>query len=175
MSVVATKVTEKEIIIASDSIRVFGWTQDKIPGDSKAAKLYKTKNGVVVGGVGLAEHTGMLKLFLDTHLPKSMTEDALLEFFSEFQDWVRKKTGNSGYDFNTNDFHLVWDGRAFHVSNYYIREITDFHTIGAGMDFALAALYLGRSVEQAVEAACELSVYCEEPINVIRIPKEHHD
>ena len=35
------------------------------------------------------------------------------------------------------------------------------------MDFALAALYLDNSAEEAVKVACELSIYCEEPIQMI--------
>ena len=39
--------------------------------------------------------------------------------------------------------------------------------IGAGMSYALAALYLGHSAERAVETAIELSTMCEAPIIVI--------
>jgi hypothetical protein len=35
------------------------------------------------------------------------------------------------------------------------------------MSYALAALYLGHSAEEAVETAIELSTMCEEPILVI--------
>lgn len=36
------------------------------------------------------------------------------------------------------------------------------------MDFALAALHLGHTAEEAVEVATELSIYCEKPVQVIR-------
>ena len=42
--------------------------------------------------------------------------------------------------------------------------IITYEAIGAGLDYALAALYLGHTVEDSVKTACELSVYCEQPI-----------
>lgn len=165
MSVVATKVTDQEIIIAADSITTRGSTQAK-----NAAKLFETDSGVIIGGCGLSEQTILLRLFLETHVPKVPSEDALLELFSEFHDWLRKKTGNNGYQLD-NHFHFVFSGKAFSIHEYCIREIKDYHAIGAGMDYALAALYLGQSPERAVEAATELSIYCEKPVVVFRMPR----
>lgn len=45
-----------------------------------------------------------------------------------------------------------------------VDEILKYHAIGAGMDYALAALYLGATAVQSIETACELSIYCEYPI-----------
>jgi len=36
------------------------------------------------------------------------------------------------------------------------------------MDFALAALHLGHTAEEAVATSIELSIYCEAPIQVIK-------
>ncbi len=166
MSIVATKVTEKEIVIGADSITTRGWTQWK----DKDAKIFQAENGIIVGGCGLAEQTVLFKIFCDTHNPKAATPDDLLSFFAEFEDWVHKRTGNNNYQVD-NSFHLVYGGRAFTIHRYFIKEITDFDAIGAGMDFALAALYLGQTVEQAIETATELSVYCEKPINVFRVAR----
>ena len=58
---------------------------------------------------------------------------------------------------------------AVRVEGFYVKEITDYMAIGAGMDFALAALYLGSSVKDAIKTACHLSILCEEPINLIEI------
>jgi hypothetical protein len=37
------------------------------------------------------------------------------------------------------------------------------------MDCGLAALYLGASVKGAIETACQLSILCERPVNVIEV------
>jgi len=45
-----------------------------------------------------------------------------------------------------------------------VQRVEKFEAIGAGSDFALAALFLGKDSREAVEVACQLSIYCEEPI-----------
>ncbi len=167
MSVVATRVLKDEIVIGADSISVSGYTQWK----DKDAKIFQTENGITIGGCGLAEQTVLFKIFCDTHNPKAATTDDLLTFFAEFEDWIHKRTGNNSYAVD-NSFHLIYQGKAFTVERYFIKEITDYDAIGAGRDFALAALFLGKSVEDALEAATELSVYCEKPLNLFRIPKQ---
>src|SRR5437762_2510633 len=123
MSVVATKVTEKEIIIATDSFRSRGRSgQDK----DKQAKLYQSDQELIVGTVGHSEEFGLMKIFLEDHRPKAATEDAFIDFMAEFHDWLRKKTGNNSYALY-NDYHFIYRGCAFMVSEgYYVRAITDY-------------------------------------------------
>jgi ATP-dependent protease HslVU (ClpYQ) peptidase subunit len=40
----------------------------------------------------------------------------------------------------------------------------DAFAVGSGSDFALAAMYLGATAEEAVELACELDIYCSLPV-----------
>jgi len=163
MSVVAVKVTDKKITIGADSIIVNGWTQEK----DKAAKLFQV-NDMVVGDVGDAQEGGLFQLFCKTRKPREASTDAMLEFLSEFQDWMRSKIDVSELN---NQYILIFQKKAFLMEKFYIKEIKDYMAIGAGMDFALSALYLGNSVEESIKAACHLSVYCEEPINIIEIKK----
>ena len=87
---------------------------------------------------------------------------------SEFQDWLNNKIGETKIE---NGYILVVGGKVFNIEGFYVKEVTDYSAIGAGMDFALASLYLGNSVKESIKAACHLSVYCEEPINIIKISK----
>jgi|SRR5690606_25937604 len=163
MSVVAVKVEKDKIIIGADSISVSGWTQKK----DSLAKLNQV-NGMVIGDVGDAQEGGLFLVFCKTRKPREASVEALLEFMSEFQDWMDNKIGVSSL---SNHYIIVLDGKAFMMEGFFIKEVKDFTAIGAGMDFALAALYLGNSVEYAIKAACHLSVYCEEPINLISVSK----
>lgn len=164
MSVVAVKVFPDKITIASDSITVRGWTQSK--DNNKFSKLVEI-NGLYLGCVGLAEESGLLQVFCGTHKPEGATEAGVINFFSEFASWKNGKIGKSSVE---NTYLLVVDGHAFQVERFFVQEITDFMAIGAGMDFALAALHLGCDVRKAVEIACELSVFCEAPIKSFEIP-----
>ena len=163
MSVVAVKVTKNKITIGADSILVSGWTQEK----DKLAKLNKA-NGMIIGDVGDAEEGALFLLFCKTRKPREASVDAIVEFMSEFQDWMNNKTGESKL---SNQYILIIEKKAFMIEGFFIKEVTDYTAIGAGADFALSALYLGNSVKDSIKAACHLSVYCEEPINIIEVEK----
>jgi len=163
MSVVAVKVTKNKITIGADSILVSGWTQEK----DKLAKLNKA-NGIIIGDVGDAEEGALFLLFCKTRKPREASVDAIVEFMSEFQDWMNNKTGESKL---SNQYILIIEKKAFMIEGFFIKEVTDYTAIGAGADFALSALYLGNSVKDSIKAACHLSVYCEEPINIIEVEK----
>tara|TARA_R110002020_G_scaffold138469_7_gene308594 strand:- start:51831 stop:52325 length:495 start_codon:yes stop_codon:yes gene_type:complete len=164
MSVVAVKVTKEKIVIGADSILVsHGTTQEK----DKFAKLNKV-NDIIVGDVGDAQEGGLFLMFCRTRKPREASIEAIIEFMSEFQDWMKSKTDESKL---TNEYILIIDKKAFLVEGFFVKEIIDYTAIGAGMDFALSALYLGNSVEESIKAACHLSVYCEEPINIIEVEK----
>ena len=163
MSVVAVKVTNKKITIGADSILVSGWTQEK----DKLAKLNEV-NGMVIGDCGDAQEGGLFLIYSKTRKPREASVDALVEFMSEFQDWYRNKTEEPKL---SNQYIIVFEGKAFVMEGFWCKEVTDYTAIGAGMDFALAALYLGNSVKEAIKASCHLSVYCEEPINIIEVEK----
>jgi len=163
MSVVAVKVTKEKIVIGADSILVSGWTQEK----DKLAKLNKV-NDMIIGDVGDAQEGALFLMYCKTRKPREASVEALVEFMSEFQDWMSKKIDVTKLG---NQYVIVLDGKAFMMEGFFIKEVTDYTAIGAGMDYALSALYLGNSVKESIKAACHLSIYCEEPINLTEVKK----
>lgn len=163
MSVVACRVNESGYEIAADSITVRGYTQSR-GKNSSHSKLFEI-NEIVIGAVGLAEETSLLRLFATTHKPAAANELALLEFFSEFSGWKGKRINNSQIE---NSYLIGFNNKVFAIHQWFIKEVITYEAIGAGMDFALAALYLGHSAEKSIETAIELSILCEAPIQVIK-------
>lgn len=163
MSVVAVRVTDKGYTIAADSICVFGYTQTK--GNNIDVVKLKEVNGLVIGGVGSSEEVNLFQLFCETRKPDTNSELALLSFFGEFSEWKYKKTGTY---YSNSAFIIGMGDKVYDVSGYDINRVTSYWASGAGMDFALAALHLGHTAEEAVATAIELSVYCENPIHVIK-------
>ena len=163
MSVLAVKVEKDKITIGADSILVSGWTQEK----DKLAKLNEV-NGMVVGDVGDAQEGALFLMYCKTRKPREASVEALVEFMSEFQDWMTKKVEVNKLE---NQYVIILGGKAFMMEGFFIKEVTDYTAIGAGMDYSLAALYLGNSVKESIKAACHLSIYCEEPINIMEIKK----
>jgi len=159
MSVVACRIDDKGYSIAADSIMVRGWTQDK-GKKSTMSKLFEV-DSLIVGGVGTVEEISLLQIFASTHQIAHETEAAVLEFISEFSDWKKKKMDKAGIE----NAYLIGMGKSiFSVNGWNVMRIITHDAIGAGMDFALAALHLGHTPKEAVQVATELSVLCEGPI-----------
>lgn len=79
----------------------------------------------------------------------------------KFRDFIKDKTGS--YDLES-DFIIINKGKAFRYFYEYVSEITDYETIGSGRDFAATALYFGKTTHEAVKVACDLTIYCGEPV-----------
>ncbi|MBR6649296.1 MAG: hypothetical protein IKL29_07960 [Bacteroidaceae bacterium] len=163
MSVVAAKVTKDKIQMAADSILVKGWSKR----NANFAKIAEI-NGMILGGVGIAQETSLMWHYMQTHKPASASEKDVLAFIVEFSQWKAGTTGNSQVD---NCYLLAYQGHLFEIEHMFVFEIKDYVAIGAGDDFANAALYLGHTPREAVKVACELSCYVSEPIIEFEMPK----
>lgn len=167
MSVVACRILPDGYEIASDSITIRWATQSK-GENTKFSKLFEV-NGLVIGCVGSAEESSLLQMYCKTRQPAAANEQDLLEFMSEFANWKKTKVSKSDID---NHYLIGFEGKVFSIGGWFIQEVLKYEAIGAGMDYALAALYLGNSAHDAIKVACELSIFCEEPIQVISKVKE---
>jgi ATP-dependent protease HslVU (ClpYQ) peptidase subunit len=162
MSIVAVRKEKNKITIGADSIRISGWgTQEK----DKLAKLFRISKEMVLGAAGSCATSSLFREFIENHLPKTNDEYGWTLLMREFASYLSEV--KSAPKFEDAIFIVVHKGKAFFLGGYFVREINDYYAIGAGMDYALAALYLGASVEKAIKTACELSIFCEGPVNVI--------
>lgn len=164
MSIVACKVYKDKIEIGADSIKVRYPTQQK----NKNIKLCKI-NDMIIGSSGTVEEIALFRNYCMSHKILKANERFVFEFMCEFAEWKKKKIDK--YDIE-NSYIIVFLGKAFHIHGFLIEEIKTYEAIGAGLDYALSVMYLGHDVEKAVETACELSVYCEKPINIMTMKKE---
>lgn len=165
MSVIAGKVYNDKIVIAADSIIVKGWSKR----NSGFGKLINI-NDMIIGGTGTAEEMSLFFRFAQTHKPETATEKDILTFITEFASW--KHTNYNDNSFLKNTYLIAYDGHLFEIENMFINEIKDFMAIGAGEDYANAALYLGHSPEEAVKVACELCCFVSEPVVKYKMKRE---
>jgi len=167
MSVVAAKKNEYgEWEIAADSIALCADTIINQKGNRSYAKI-KRVGSMIIGGTGNYSDIGLLFIFAKTHVPKDDTEDSVLDWFVEFLDWRSKKV--EGYSMDETNFMMLIGGNCFMLEGTLCLKVAKYMAIGAGMDFALTALYLGKSPEEACKAACALSNLCEEPVRMFRL------
>ena len=150
MSVVVAKVAEKYITIAADSgcYQGGGIIPSKNMNISKMEKI----NGMILGGVGIAEENQLFFDYMKTHA-----------FIKEFQHY-KEELGLSKH--LENEYLLAAKGKCYNIQGMFVAEIHDSWAIGAGGNYANGALYMGATAEKAVEAAIALCAFVDGKINV---------
>ena len=162
MSVVAVKKYRDHIQIAADSIDIWGTTQEKDP----KAKLFTLSGDCILGCAGSSATALLVRHILLMHPPIENTSFGLLQTVKTMYEKCRQ------YNLNLEDssFLLVWRNRVWRIVGLDIKEVEHFDAIGKGRDFALAALHLRHTPEEACNVACELSTQCEGPVVTQRLP-----
>ena len=169
MSVVAVKVYKEKIVMAADSIIVHGWGDKSPVGRDKMCEV----NGMLIGASGDASECTHIMLFAENHTPLEMNEREITKFMNEYRSWRIKELGLPPETGLGSQYLIAYKGKVFYCAgNNYIGEVKDFFAIGAGDQYASAAMYLGHSPYDAVKVACALSCYVDEPIIEKTISKE---
>ncbi|NUU21603.1 MAG: hypothetical protein HOV68_08830 [Streptomycetaceae bacterium] len=163
MTVIAGKIVEERIVIAADS--QVTWGQAKTEG----TKLYKIGETLVFGGSGHLRDVNLMRLFLDTHMPASSDERDVLEFYAEYVEWSKRKM--SGFEAHSS-FLFAFDGKLFEIDSDFDVTYADFAAIGSGWEYARAALHLGHTPNEAVQVACDLTIFCAPPVTEFSIPRQ---
>lgn len=119
-------------------------------------KIFKTAIGMI-GISGSAVTGSMVKEWLTSTDPSA----------ANFPDL--KLAGNT--DLESYVLHITNDGDIhFYCDRPYPVVIEDrTYAIGSGRDFAMAAMYLGKTAVEAVEIACHLDVYCGNGIDTLTL------
>lgn len=163
MSVIAARVTDKFIEVASDSII----SKEELKR-TNFTKLIQV-NDMIFGGCGSAEE---LSIFLDfvKEVPTIQfpTTAKIRDLMLEFAKVKELYTGDAKVD---NAYIIAIDGSLFEVDGMFVTQITDYTAIGQGESYALAALHLNHSVQEAVKVAADLCCFVAEPINYKYIRK----
>lgn len=157
MSVIAARVYNNHIEIAADSIVVKGRFSKR---NNTFTKLVE-ENDMIMGATGTCEEASFMWNFMSTHKPKTPTEEDVLSFMIEFAEYKNKISGSSKIE---NAYLLVFEGKLFEINNMLVQEIKDYTAVGAGEDFANAAMYLDHNPVAAVKVACDLCCFVSEPI-----------
>lgn len=155
MSVIAVNVESDKITIAADSII--------IKGDLKRTNFQKLHDfgHMIVGGCGSAEELSLFFEFAKRSKEKLTSVYAVQEFMNNFANCKRAYTDDNKIN---NAYIIIYDKHVYEVDGMFVQEVEDYTAIGDGEAYALAALYLGHDVVDAVQAACKFSSFVSEPI-----------
>ena len=155
MSVIAVKVESDKITIAADSII--------IKDDLKRTNFQKLRDSghMIVGGCGSAEELSLFFEFAKRSKDKLTSVYDVQEFMNKFASYKKAYADDNKIN---NAYIIIYDKYVYEVDGMFVQEVTDYTAIGEGEPYALTALYLGRSVETAIKAACDLCCFVAEPI-----------
>lgn len=161
MSVVVAKVAEKYITIAADS----GCYQGKgiIPSKNMNISKMEKINGMILGGVGIAEENQLFFDYMKTHVLDVVDPEHIRAFIKEFQHYKEELGLSKNLE---NEYLLAAKGRCYNFQGMFVAEVHDSWAIGAGGNYANGALYMGATAEKAVEAAIALCAFVDGKINV---------
>lgn len=117
-------------------------------------KIMRTADGRLIGGAGQADIAEAMKKWLS--LPEPERGERPL-----FQE-----TG----DHNTIVLEIMLDGTCLRHEQYGCVAVLDqFHAIGGGRDFAIAAMALGKSAAEAIELASRFDCGTGNGIDVLKL------
>ncbi len=175
MSVIAVKVTKAAIVMGADSAFSQGLTTIPVAD----AKMF-IHGPYTVGVVGTGSFLSVLKLFFEDDEHSSIeTENDMMRFLIRLRNFTKRinyvnddsMTEDDEDDEDGFSFLLSTGSKVFFCENFMSLEINDYYAIGCGSDFAVAALELGHTVEEAVRVACHFSTYCSEPVRTLVEPR----
>jgi ATP-dependent protease HslVU (ClpYQ) peptidase subunit len=165
VTVIAGKIEEDKIVIGSDGQRTWGWQAKEVLQDGKLIVL----PDIIVGGAGYGSHNNHMAVYLTSHKPQSSEKRDILQFFVEFNQWCDKMIKNFE---SQNCWLLAYDGRLTSVTYDLSVNYHDYWAVGSGWEYARTALHLGKTVEEAIEVACELTIFCAPPILIHELPMD---
>lgn len=155
MSVIAVRINDGKIEVASDSIII----KDDLKR-TNFKKLIRTHN-MIIGGCGTAEELSMFFDYAQEHEIEEATTQGVRDFMFDFSRTKGVYTGESKIE---NAYIIVVDKRVFEIDGMFVSKVQDYTAIGEGESYALAALALGHTVEEAVGVAAKLSCFVAEPV-----------
>jgi ATP-dependent protease HslVU (ClpYQ) peptidase subunit len=161
MTVIACKKFNGSIVIAADSQTSLGYNHI-IPNETKKTAKIVVTNGFCFGSSGEAFETVFLEIFSRNRRPESASVIGVIDFLMDFEAWGKGKCN----DFkSSNHYIFIIDGKIFQTWGGIVTEERESYTaIGSGENYAMTALYLGKTPEEAVQVAIDLTPWCCGPI-----------
>ena len=103
-----------------------------------------------------------MSLYCRNHKPVDASVEYVIDFLVEFEVWARSKDDGFRID---NQYLIGYKNSLFRTyERIQVFEVKEFDAIGAGEEYAKTALHLGKTPEESVAIACELSVWCHLPV-----------
>jgi hypothetical protein len=171
MTVLIAQNTKDKIILGADS-GVFSDSGFKVHlNNHKGLLKIMSINDITFSACGLVSETINFGLFCQTRKPERSDQLGLQRFFIDFGKWLKDQNIEKDSIVN-NHYFIVFEKKLFHY-NGAIQEIleNDFATSGAGFKEAYMAMYLGKSVKEAIDLTVQMNIWASGEAQIVEIDK----
>ena len=168
MTVLALKNYEDKIEIAADSGTFYGQDGAKENG---SIKIVSPKENFHFAATGWVSEKNLFELFCLKNEPEANTRHAILRYFSDFIHWKKQFTDKLEQNCH---YFIIYETLCYQIQGGFdIESIPtgSFRALGAGMQEAKCAMYLGRSPYEAVELCLKLNAWTSGEIQQLTITK----
>jgi len=165
MTIVAARKYSDCILFSCDS-QVTRGNRKTTPPNLQAKKIF-TSGEMTIGGAGLLSDLQWLHKYSESHgVGTNVNEYSISEYMTDFVRWMRKLDSN----YQCKSDFLIAHGtnlfECFEATSVFV--VPEYSCIGSGRDFALAAMYLNNTPEQACTVATAFCLYCQGPVSTYR-------
>lgn len=162
MTVIAVKKYKDKFVVAADTMTVYG---DLKKNHIFGSKIQNIGYNVTVALSGYVKHFEALRTF---HRDNPLTAKDITEFYDwihSYYDFISDKIG----DDETCGLLFILNKKIFYAGGSEIHEITTDFGLGAGDTIAITAMHLGKTAQEAVQAAIDLNAFCGGGIDFIEV------
>lgn len=172
MTVLIAQNTKNKIILGADSGCFYGDSGFKFHlNNHKGFLKIMSINDITFSACGSVSEIISFSLFCQTRKPERSDQLGLQRFFIDFGKWLKEQNiEKDGTIYN--HYFLVFEKKLFHY-NGAVREIleNDFATSGAGYKEAYMAMYLGKSVKEAIDLTVQMNIWTSGEAQIVEIDK----
>lgn len=163
MTTIAGKIVDDKVVLVADSRTSLGHV--RVDQTTLRSKLFKG-NDTIIAGSGAVSETVLLELWCRDHSLGVGGVVRVTEWLLEFANWKKDKTEK----FDINNEYLIGHSSGLYSNiGLSVTQCDQYAVGGSGLYFAMTALHLGKSLEDAVKVACELDAYSDLPIQTLSL------
>ena len=173
MTVLIAQNTKDKIILGTDTGTFYGEGGFKVHlNNHKGLLKIISINDITFSACGpVSEHINF-GLFCQTRKPERSDQLGLQRFFIDFGKWLKEQNIEKDGTI-CNHYFIVFEKKLFHYEDGAVQEIleNDFATDGAGLKEAYMAMYLGKSVKEAIDLTVQMNVWTSGEAQIVEIDK----
>jgi ATP-dependent protease HslVU (ClpYQ) peptidase subunit len=172
MTVLIAQNTKDKIILGADTGIFYGHYHKVHLTDHKGRLKIMSVNDIIYSGTGSVAEIINFGLFCQTRKPERSDQLGIQRFFIDFGKWLREQNIEANGKV-VNNYFLVFEKKLFHYNSNAVQEILedDFATDGAGLKEAYMAMYLGKSVKEAIDLTVKMNIWTSGEAQIIEINK----